>query len=61
MYMIEEVAKDLNRRSIQRAEQARQLRQVRALARATRRAQRAERRMLDARKAAARLRIDLGS
>jgi hypothetical protein len=61
MYIIEDLIRDRHQRDIERASRARLAWQVRALRREGRRARRAEARMLRARKAAARLRADLGS
>jgi hypothetical protein len=55
MYLITELARDQHRRDLEQVSRTRHAMRVRAIGRATRRAQRAERRMLAARRAAARL------
>ena len=61
IYLITELARDQHRRDLEQASRIRRALRVRALDRATRRAQQAERRMLAARRAAARLRMELES
>jgi hypothetical protein len=59
MYMTAELVKDRHQHDIEQAARVRLALQVRALRRAARRARRAEDRMVRARKAAARLRMEL--